>query len=93
MQLQNARIIWISKMSSRTRPAIGTKDSTTAASLCCTSCEAERRFAIPSGDAFKIFQLYVRGGADWVDDHVRRAIDKGVRFLRQSQLASGTWQA
>jgi isopentenyl diphosphate isomerase/L-lactate dehydrogenase-like FMN-dependent dehydrogenase len=30
-----------------------------------------------SGDAFKIFQLYVRGDADWVDDHVRRAIDKG----------------
>ena len=30
-----------------------------------------------SGDAFKIFQLYVRGDADWVDDHVRRAIDNG----------------
>jgi len=30
-----------------------------------------------SGDGFKIFQLYVRGDADWVDDHVRRAIDKG----------------
>jgi isopentenyl diphosphate isomerase/L-lactate dehydrogenase-like FMN-dependent dehydrogenase len=30
-----------------------------------------------SGDGFKIFQLYVRGDAEWVDDHVRRAIDKG----------------
>ena len=26
-----------------------------------------------SGDGFKIFQLYVRGDAAWVDDHVRRA--------------------
>ena len=25
----------------------------------------------------KIFQLYVRGDADWVDDHVRRSIDNG----------------
>src|SRR4029077_5307826 len=30
-----------------------------------------------AGDGFKIFQLYVRGDAQWVDDHVRRAIDKG----------------
>ena len=30
-----------------------------------------------SGDGFKIFQLYVRGDAAWVDDHVRRAIDNG----------------
>jgi isopentenyl diphosphate isomerase/L-lactate dehydrogenase-like FMN-dependent dehydrogenase len=30
-----------------------------------------------SGNGFKIFQLYVRGDAAWVDDHVRRAIDKG----------------
>src|SRR6202023_2500823 len=30
-----------------------------------------------SGDGFRIFQLYVRGDADWVDDHVRRAMDNG----------------
>ena len=29
------------------------------------------------GDGLKIFQLYVRGDAGWVDDHVRRAIDAG----------------
>src|SRR4029077_11747063 len=29
-----------------------------------------------AGDGFKIFQLYVRGDAAWVDDHVRRTIDK-----------------
>jgi isopentenyl diphosphate isomerase/L-lactate dehydrogenase-like FMN-dependent dehydrogenase len=30
-----------------------------------------------AGDGFTIFQLYVRGDAQWVDDHVRRATDKG----------------
>jgi isopentenyl diphosphate isomerase/L-lactate dehydrogenase-like FMN-dependent dehydrogenase len=30
-----------------------------------------------AGDGFRIFQLYVRGDAAWVDDHVRRTIDKG----------------
>jgi len=30
-------------------------------------------------DAFRIFQLYVRGDADWVDDHVRRAEDNGYK--------------
>src|SRR3954462_4393757 len=30
-----------------------------------------------AGDGFKIFQLYVRGDAAWVDDHVRRATEKG----------------
>ena len=30
-----------------------------------------------SGDGFKIFQLYVRGDAAWVDDYVTRAQDKG----------------
>ena len=30
-----------------------------------------------AGDGLKIFQLYVRGDAERVDDHVRRAIDAG----------------
>ena len=30
-----------------------------------------------SGDGFKIFQLYVRGDAGWVDDHVARAQGRG----------------
>src|SRR4051795_9796076 len=33
--------------------------------------------AAAAGDGFKIFQLYVRGDAAWVDDHISRAIDKG----------------
>jgi len=28
-------------------------------------------------DALRMFQLYVRGDADWADDHVARAIDSG----------------
>src|SRR6267378_4387237 len=35
------------------------------------------RTAEAAGDGFQIFQLYVRGDAAWVDDHVRRAVDKG----------------
>lgn len=30
-----------------------------------------------SGDGRRIFQLYVRGGDDFVDDHVHRAVDNG----------------
>lgn len=30
-----------------------------------------------AADGPKIYQLYVRGDADWVDDHARRAIDAG----------------
>jgi len=30
-----------------------------------------------AGDGPRIFQLYVRGDAPWVDDHARRAIDAG----------------
>ncbi|MGC2415979.1 MAG: alpha-hydroxy acid oxidase [Stellaceae bacterium] len=33
--------------------------------------------ATAAPDGFRIFQLYVRGDQAWVDDHVRRAIDKG----------------
>jgi isopentenyl diphosphate isomerase/L-lactate dehydrogenase-like FMN-dependent dehydrogenase len=33
--------------------------------------------AAAAPDGFRIFQLYVRGDEDWVDDHVRRAIDQG----------------
>ena len=36
-----------------------------------------RRRPKAGGDGLKIFQLYVRGDTDWVDDHVRRAIDAG----------------
>jgi isopentenyl diphosphate isomerase/L-lactate dehydrogenase-like FMN-dependent dehydrogenase len=28
-------------------------------------------------DGFRVFQLYVRGDENWVDDHVRRAMDNG----------------
>src|SRR5262249_60694938 len=30
-----------------------------------------------AADNFRIFQLYVRGGDDFVDDHVRRAVANG----------------
>ena len=30
-----------------------------------------------AGDGMKMYQLYVRGDAEWVDDHVRRAVDAG----------------
>jgi glycolate oxidase len=30
-----------------------------------------------AGDGFRIFQLYVRGDSNWVDDHVRRAVANG----------------
>ena len=33
--------------------------------------------AAAAGDGFRIFQLYVRGDENWVDDHVRRAMDHG----------------
>ncbi len=34
-----------------------------------------------AADGFKIFQLYVRGDAAWVDDHVRRAQDCGYKIF------------
>ncbi len=30
-----------------------------------------------AGDGFRVFQLYVRGDENWVDDHVRRAMANG----------------
>src|SRR5258708_18140808 len=33
--------------------------------------------AAAAPDGFRIFQLYVRGDAAWVDNHVRRTIDQG----------------
>jgi isopentenyl diphosphate isomerase/L-lactate dehydrogenase-like FMN-dependent dehydrogenase len=33
--------------------------------------------AAASGDGFRIFQLYVRGDGDWVEGHIRRAVDHG----------------
>jgi glycolate oxidase len=35
------------------------------------------RSAEAVGDGPKVFQLYVRGGPDFVDDHVKRALDSG----------------
>ena len=35
------------------------------------------RSAEAVGDGPKVFQLYVRGGPDFVDDHVKRAMDSG----------------
>jgi glycolate oxidase len=34
-----------------------------------------------AADNFKIFQLYVRGDAAWVDDHVERAVDHGYKIF------------
>jgi glycolate oxidase len=35
------------------------------------------RSAAAIGDGPKVFQLYVRGGPDFVDEHVKRAVDSG----------------
>jgi len=45
--------------------------------LSCVSHPGLEATAAASGDGFKIFQLYVLGDADWVDDQFRRAIDAG----------------
>jgi glycolate oxidase len=42
-------------------------------SVCAPGPEAVARAA----DAFRLFQLYVRGDDAWVDEHVRRAVDHG----------------
>ena len=45
--------------------------------LSCVSHPGLEATAEASGAGFKIFQLYVLGDADWVDDHFLRAIDTG----------------
>src|SRR5215469_9438123 len=45
--------------------------------LSCVSQPGLDATAEASGDGFKIYQLYVLGDADWIDDHIRRAIDTG----------------
>src|SRR5215471_12908610 len=45
--------------------------------LSCVSEPGLEATAEAAGDGFKIFQLYVLGNADWVDDNFRRAIDAG----------------
>ena len=45
--------------------------------LSCVSHPGLGATATASGDGFKIFQFYVLGDADWIDDHIRRAIDTG----------------
>ena len=45
--------------------------------LSCVSHPGLEATAEASGDGLKIFQLYVLGDADWIDDHIRRAIDTG----------------
>jgi glycolate oxidase len=43
-------------------------------SVCNPGLEAT---AAAAPDAFRIFQLYVRGDGTWVDEHVKRAVDSG----------------
>jgi glycolate oxidase len=45
--------------------------------LSCVSEPGLEATAAAASDGFKIFQLYVLGNADWVDDNFRRAIDTG----------------
>ena len=45
--------------------------------LSCVSEPGLEATAEAAGDGFKIFQLYVFGNDDWVDDQFRRAIDAG----------------
>jgi isopentenyl diphosphate isomerase/L-lactate dehydrogenase-like FMN-dependent dehydrogenase len=45
--------------------------------LSCVSEPGLEATAEAAGDGFKIFQLYVLGDADWIDDQFRQAIDTG----------------
>ena len=40
-------------------------------------CKPGLEATAAASDAIKVFQLYVRGDDAWVDDHVKRAIDRG----------------
>jgi glycolate oxidase len=42
-------------------------------------CQPGLEATAAAADNFRMFQLYVRGDAAWVDDHVRRARDHGYR--------------
>ncbi|MGE3376531.1 MAG: alpha-hydroxy acid oxidase [Vicinamibacteria bacterium] len=42
-------------------------------------CQPGLEATAAAADNLRLFQLYVRGDADWVDDHVRRAKDHGYR--------------
>ena len=47
-------------------------------SMLSSACEPGlEEVALAAADGPKMFQLYVRGDRDWVDDHVRRAVDCG----------------
>ncbi|HZT06984.1 MAG TPA: alpha-hydroxy acid oxidase [Chloroflexota bacterium] len=40
-------------------------------------CQPSLEAVAAAADSFRMYQLYVRGGDDFVDDHVRRAVDCG----------------
>jgi glycolate oxidase len=40
-------------------------------------CQPGLEATAAAADGTRVFQLYVRGDDDWVDDHVRRALDHG----------------
>ncbi len=42
-----------------------------------SACQPELEAVAAAAEGPKIYQLYVRGDAAWVDDHLRRAIDAG----------------
>ncbi|MGD9954104.1 MAG: alpha-hydroxy acid oxidase [Burkholderiales bacterium] len=42
-------------------------------------CQPGLEATAAAADNLRLFQLYVRGDADWVDDHVRRAKGQGYR--------------
>jgi isopentenyl diphosphate isomerase/L-lactate dehydrogenase-like FMN-dependent dehydrogenase len=57
--------------------AAATRDFGNGMILSSVSEPGPDKTAAAAPDGFRIFQLYVRGDAAWVDDHVRRTIDQG----------------